>query len=255
MKQLVILALVAVGGYLAYQNFPGLRTAAQNKLDEFQSWSEEDRKNDPVGFIEYAKGQLEKNIAKFQSAVGQVDENKTKNEATLADFLAKQQRGQEWIEEAKTVFRAMNEEGGGTWPIEFRGREYADETAFLNQVGVIRHETTAAGERAAEYERLVDAANQQRTTIQMRVADMRTAMDKLDAQKATIQQASLTDAADAVLADVGELVEGTTKMASSGDLLSLDELTQIEDKAKAIQEAADRKEFEQNDNRDFLLNG
>ena len=174
MKHLVILALVAVGGYLAYQNFPGLRTAAQNKLDEFQSWSEEDRKNDPVGVIEYAKGQLEKNIAKFQSAVGQVDENKTKNEAT---------------------------------------------------------------------------------PIQMQVADMRTAMDKLDAQKATIQQASLTDAADAVLADVKELVEGTTKMASSGDLLSLDELTQIEDKAKAVKEAADRKEFEQNDNRDFLLNG
>ena len=252
MKQLVIIALVAVGGFLAWQNFPGLRTAAQSKLNQLQSWSSEDREKDPAGFIDYAKSQLTDNIKKFESLVEKTDEDKTKNEAKLNEFLEKHQRGQDWIAEAKTVFR--QQDAGGTWPLTFRGREYANEEDFLNQVTVIRNETVSANERAEEYRALVDSAHAQRTNYQMKVQDMGQAIAKLDSQKSQIESASRTDASEKVLADVAELVDGTSKQAS-GDLLSLDELTQLEDKAKAVEEAVEQKDFQKQENRDFLLNG
>lgn len=248
MKQLVIIALVALGGYLAWQNFPGLRTAAQDKLNEMQSWSEEDREKDPIGYIEYAKKQLASNIDKFEDAVEKVAENKAQNNAKFEEYAEKHQFATNWTNEAKEVFRTTKE--NDAWPVTFKGKEYSRDL-FLKQVDSMLTERKTAAELMEDYRGLVDAAENQRSQIQAQVVDMNQAIAKLESQRAKIEAASLTEASEAVLADVAALVDGTTKKAK-GDLLSLEELKNIEDKAQAAQDAAEERDLRESEVLDFL---
>lgn len=234
MKQLIIAAVVIAGGFLAWHNIPGLRTAVSGKISELGGWSDEDRKEDPIGYIEYAKGQLEDNIAKFEEAAAEVTEEKRENEAQLEKFTRLLQVGDKSFGELKELYKRAKDTDA--WPVQWSGQSYSEDE-LVRQVDAIMTERTDAAARAQEYQMLVEGTDDQRAFINERVRELRAAIDKLDSQKAQIRTASLTESSEQILAEVNSLVEGSNEQVATGKVLDLDAIDALARREQAAAEA------------------
>lgn len=234
MKQLIIAAVVVLGGFLAWQNIPGLRTAINGKVSDLRGWSEEDRRDDPIGYIEYAKGQLEDNIAKFEEAAAEVTAEKEKNEEQLEKFTRMLQVGDRSFGELKELYRRAKDTGG--WPVEWQGESYSEDE-LVRQVDALMTDRTNAAARAQEYQVLVEGTADQRAFINERVRELRAAIDKLESQRAQLKTASLTDSSERILAEVDSLVAGSSEQVASGKIRDLEEIDALARREQAAAEA------------------
>lgn len=213
MKQLVIIALVAVGGFLAWNYIPGLRTAAANAKDKLTSWSEEDRKNDPVGYINYAKGKLNDNISKYEGMLKELANLETENKTKRDEFARTEKGAVDLLNEAKERFVAA--EAAGEWPITvFEGSYTKDQ--FLQQVETWMADRTNATRQLQAYEANLTTLEESRGALRGRVQDLQQAIADLDTKEATLKVAALTEADTQLLAQVDDLLEQSSK-ALTGD--------------------------------------
>ena len=91
--------------------------------------------------------------------------------------------------------------------------------------GVLLATKANAIERQADYQRVIDKVELTRIELRSRISDSKMALDKLAAQEAMVKVDRLSTEADALLAQVNELVEGNTRVAKD-PVRSVDELLQ-----------------------------
>lgn len=237
MKQLIILAVILGGGFLAWKYFPALQTKANETIANLTAWDEKDIKDRPVEYIDWAKGQLEDNIDKFEAALAKSDENHQDNVKQLERFVEQERDGKEATKAMRELYNVTEETG--SWPVTFNGTEYSKE-GFRAQMLRYLGDTKNAAKQAAEYEKLVDGGRDQKLQIQNKIAELQRAITDLEVQRSGIETAKLTEDSEAILLSVNEIVGTSTKVAKSDDILSLEEysLAKAEAEAEAAKKAA-----------------
>ena len=244
MKYIVILAVVAAAGIFAWNKFPGLRTSISQAANEYGGWTEEARQKDPVGFIQHAQKALQNDIAEFEEARQSLDKNKGDAEARLEEFRDDEVAATELANTMRELFKTADADG--SWPVTYLDREYS-RTDLVEQVEELLATKANAIERQADYQRVIDKVELTRIELRSRISDSKMALDKLAAQEAMVKVDRLSTEADALLAQVNELVEGNTRVAAD-PVRSVDELLQ----AAADQASAETKASEPTAAMDFL---
>jgi len=86
MKNLIIFVVVVAGAYFAWNNLPGLRDKVTQAANKYGGWTEEARKNDPVGYIEHAIKELDKDVVDFTAASAKLKEAQASSQAKLEEY-------------------------------------------------------------------------------------------------------------------------------------------------------------------------
>lgn len=236
MKNLIIFVVVVAGAYFAWNNLPGLRDKVTQAANKYGGWSEEARKNDPVGYIEYAIKALDKDVAQFTEANTKLKEAKASNEARLEEQRDKAAQANDLANAIKEQYKSAKE--NNAWPITVAGNEYT-ETAAVDLVGNLLQTKTTATALMADYEGVLATINKKTSELTQRISDSKFNKEKLMAQKELVKVDNLSTEADELLAKVNDLVEGNSKVAE-GPAMTFDDLMKdIDKQAKANAEAAE----------------
>ncbi|MEM9382888.1 MAG: hypothetical protein AAGB93_23255 [Planctomycetota bacterium] len=226
MKTIVIVAVVAIAGFLAWQNFPGLRTSISKAANEYGGWTEEARRNDPVGFIQHAQKELAGDIEQFEEARASLDVNKRNAETQLDKFRNDEANATELANKFKSLFQTA--EASGTWPVDYLGESY-DRQALIDQVDDLLAEKANATKLQAQYLEVITKVDLTRDALRDRISESNFKLKELEAQEAIVKVDKLTTDSEELLAQVNELVEGNTKVAAD-PVRSIDELLKAADK-------------------------
>ena len=128
------LLVLIVAGAAVYYFFPGVRTSVNQQVDKIGGWNEEARRADPVGFIDYSIGELQKNIDKFGSVKGDLALAKAKLQKLHDDNTAKLSFSGKQLDEFKSAYKEAV--GGKGWPATIAGKPYA-EAELKQQVNLL----------------------------------------------------------------------------------------------------------------------
>lgn len=242
MKQLVIIALVAVGGFLVWNYVPGVRTAFADAKDKLTEWSDEDRKDRPAEYIAYARTKLEGNIEKYQDLMGEIDTLQSENKAKEEEHARIEKGANDLLEEARVEFAAA--EANGSWPIEFKGTSYTKEK-FITAVESWMGEKTNATRQLESYGNNLSIIAERKNDLRTRVQNLQNAIADLDTKEATLKVAALSEADNKLLADVDNLLKDSTEALTDNGLPSVKDILAKDDaeaaaKAKAAEMEASK---------------
>ena len=248
MKNIILLAVVVLGGFLAWQYLPGLRTAVQGKINEYGGWTEEARQDDPVGFVEHAQEKLRKNIDTFESVQDELAETKKTAEQKLEEFAEKESAATRMANELKELYTSA--EATDAWPVTYAGNEY-NRQEIIDQVKEVLAEKTNAVERQADYVAILEDVNKRRGEIRDRISQSSKTIDQLESQKLSLKADKLTSDAEQMLAQVNDLVEDTSRVAED-PVRSLDDLMAANRSEEAAASEEDEINVRNSEALDFL---
>lgn len=202
-KRLLILLLVVVVALVAWRKLPGLRHRATTALDEFGGWTEDARRADPVGFIEFAEKRLGEDLAAFQKAQTDLAQAKVAAEEELARSQDRFAAANLFAEEFRTAFQGA--EAAGSFPVTVRGSQYT-RADLVDQVSLLLLERDNYAEIIDGFERVLGNVEVKTRELVTRIQTTRATLTKLKPQKEIARIDKLTGDADKLLADVDELL-------------------------------------------------
>lgn len=215
MKYVLIALVVVLVGWFAWTKLPGLRTKVSGKVDEYGGWTEEARRDDPVGFLTYAEEKLASDIEAFRQSRetlaatrADAETEKAKNEALLAsadDLAAK----------FRAAFRAAAT--ADEWPAKIQGGSYTRQE-LIEQVASILGERATYAKVADIYADVIASTDEQRKELRDRIQSSEATLIELRAQRELVRVDKLTAEADELLAQVDALISGNQET-----LVALDE--------------------------------
>jgi len=220
MKYVLIAIGVVVVGWLAWTKLPGLRTKVSGKVDEYGGWTEEARRDDPVGFLTYAEEKLAKDIEAFRQSRETLAAAKANAEAERARNEGLLDAADELAGGFREAYRAA--EAAGTWPVEVQGASYARD-ALIEQVESILGERASYAKVVDIYANVIVSADEQRKELRDRIQSSEATLVELRAQKELVRVNKLTAEADELLAQVEALIDGNRET-----LVALDEPRSVE---------------------------
>ncbi|MEM6567233.1 MAG: hypothetical protein AAF957_02420 [Planctomycetota bacterium] len=248
MKSIVIVAIVAVAGFLAWQNFPGLRTSISKAANEYGGWTEEARKEDPVGFIQHAQKKLAADIEKFEEARDSLDENKRNAETQLESFRNDEANADQLANKFRDLYQ--DAEASGAWPVDYLGQSYNRE-ALIQQVTDLRTTQTNATELQAKYVEVITKVELTREELRDRISKSKFQLQRLEAEEAIVKVEKLTSDTEELLAQVNELVEGNSRIAED-PVRTVAELLDAAEKQASAEEKTAASTGASSDTMDFL---
>lgn len=250
MKKLAIVAALAAGGLLVWNQVPGVRTAFSDAREKLTGWSDEDRRNDPVGYIQHARGELRDNIAAYEGLLVEVDAMETENQAKLDGFAREERGANELLAAAREEFASA--EAAGKWPVEFFDGTYT-RTEFIDQVETWMAEKSSASRQVESYQRNLDLIRQRRSDLRARIQGLQNAVVDLETKEATLKVAALSESDSALLAEVDSLLRDSTEaLAGSSPVRSVKDVLAQQDADAAAAEMAAEKEASRAAVLDFL---
>ena len=242
-KYVLIAAVVAGVAILAWRKLPGLRTSIAGAVDEYGGWTEEARRDDPVGFIEYAQEKLAEDVGSFQESRVQLAEVRRNGEAEMARNQELLDLADELAARFRSSFQAA--EASGTWPVEVKGASYTRDT-LIEQVESILGEKASYAEVAGIYADVVQAADEQDAELESRIQSTEASLVKLKAQKELVRVQKLSAEADELMAKVQELLGENHRARSAldaGPVRSVEDLLGTAESAPESADAAAALEF------------
>ena len=250
MKNIIIFVVVVAGGYFAWNNLPGLRDQVSKAANKYGGWTEEARKSDPVGYIEYAIEHLDKDVASFTEAKAGIVGSKKSAEEQLEHYRNEEATSSKFANQIKEQFKTAEETGG--WPITINGSSY-DKSSAVALVNDLLLTKSNASARMADYQTILSTLDARASELSTRISESKFNKEKLMAQKDLVKVDSLSAEADQLLAKVNELVEGNDKLSEEPATTYEELVNNITKQAKVDEKAA--KEAEANSAALDFLNG
>ncbi len=200
---LLILVLVVLVALLAWWKLPGLRHRVNQGIEGVVGWTEEARRNDPVGFIEYAQERLGEDAQAFDASLVELADARLQAEQELERNQQLQGTATGFAEEYRATWTAA--EGGGGWPVEVHGQSY-DQAQLVEQVKLILLQKNNYEEVIGELQSVLEMATARQEQLRARINSTRATLVRLESQKAVARVDEITGRADELLDQVDELL-------------------------------------------------
>lgn len=128
----IVVILAVVYGIVMYTNTASVVTGAVGDIERnISKWNDESIERDPIGYLRYKEGDLDKNILKLNRAIGNIRRSKNRN----VSGIKKQEHNlgitNELLKSAKSLYKSASLEN--SWPIYFLERDY-EKDEFYSQV-------------------------------------------------------------------------------------------------------------------------
>lgn len=214
---------------------PEFWSQAESVYREKTGWSEQAKKKDPVGYMEYVLDQAETELSNMQGYIQDYNHS-------IAQLIQEKSNSQKIVQvdttllqEMKTLYKKI-EVGDGSWPVTYRERAYS-EAEFRQQIGVLLSEKDSHSRIATnlqqEINHLKGRLNQlkvAKSKYKSKISRIRADIQIARARKGTKAIEAIIAKADQVLASVGSTrsdfgspLRTAEEMAASGPNLAVDQ--------------------------------
>lgn len=229
----LVLILVAIAGALVWNFAPGCRQRAMDAYRQYGGWTEEARRADPVGFIEYAEGELRDDLQEFEATRGRLSEAN----ATVSSELERTRELLAAAEELAGEFRAAyrSAEGAGAdagYPVDVQGREYA-RSELMTQVRVILKQRASYRDIIEGFERAAEDVKETEETLVTQIVETRAALSMLPSRREIARINELTGRTEELLGQVNELIDQNRTVMGETPVRTVEELVQAREQAAA----------------------
>lgn len=112
-------------------------------IDKQWGWeNEERREKDPVGYLEFAEGELKKDVARIGTLIRDLHRQRGELESLNSELTHNNAAYGALLDEGRALYRRAEEAEGG-YPVEFRGAKYTRDE-FFTQMEIIlnQHDLT-----------------------------------------------------------------------------------------------------------------
>jgi FtsZ-interacting cell division protein ZipA len=221
MRVIFVVIILVVVIALLWNFLPGFRESARSTYRKHGGWTEKARQSDPVGFIEYAEGELSANLTALTDARAQMkqaqksitdEQQKTEKLLSSADALALQFR---------TAYQAA--EKGGTYPVDVAGATY-DRHALVEQVRLILLQKENYVTILKDLAQAASAAKAKEEQLVTQIASTQASLAALPAKKEIARVNELTGRTAELLGQVNELITQNTEVLEESPIRTVEQL-------------------------------
>ncbi len=212
LKTVIVIAAIAAAGVAAWQFSPAFRAKARTAFEDYGAWTEEARRDDPVGYIDFATGKLENDLEKFKQAQGTLAQAKTSAQSKLAESESKHAMAVEFSELMRAEYQKA--EAGEGYPVEVLQKSYA-RTDLISQVELVLAERDTYAGVIADYQGVLSQLEETRTSLTTRITTTQAQITQLKAKREVVAIQKLTSETEDLLAKVQDLLGENEETISS----------------------------------------
>ncbi len=147
--------LIALALFAIYAFAPKLWTQGESILRDHLSWTEEAKRKDPVGYLNYARRRLEANIAKMEDIAGKLEDRIQRLQQEARKSKNHQGKYKTLLYRGRAIY--MNAEKSSRYPVEFVSARYKREE-LVAQLRILFQRHTRAKQQIADMERAYTTA-------------------------------------------------------------------------------------------------
>ena len=220
-RLLVLVVLVVVCVALVWHFAPGCRQQAVDAYKKYGGWTEEARRADPVGFINYAEGKLQGHLADMQQTTRdlaaarerlQQATDRARKSVTAADQMA---------ESFRTAYQQA--ETDAAYPVTMEGRPYT-RAELIEQVRLILQQRADSQQSVGQLEQTAETTGQKATELLTQITRIKAALEMLPAQREIARASKLTGETEKTWSEVNDLIGRNETMLTESPVRTVDEL-------------------------------
>jgi len=235
-KTIVVIVVIAILGVLAWRFLPGCRQKAIDAYRKHGGWTEEARRADPVGFIEYAEQKLSADLDKLTDSRRSLGEAGQKIADELKKTAGLQASAGRLAETFRTAYRAAVAKSA--WPVEVSGATYAKQE-LVEQVRLILTQKTNYAQIVGELERAAVAVKNKAQQLVTQINTTKATLAVLPAKKEIARVNKLTRDIEDLLGQINALLGDNDKALSDSPIRTVEELVDAKGRVAAAAEGSD----------------
>lgn len=216
----LIVAVVVVGG-LVWHFAPGFRQQAREAARKYGGWTQKARRADPVGFIDYAEGELTADLdaftrarARLSDAVKKLGDELTRNQALLA-------KAEELAGQFREAYKGA--EADGRWPVHVADRDYGRDD-LMEQVRLLLMQRDNYRQTIAELQSATQAAKDKQQQLVVQINNTSAALAALPAKREIARVNQLTASTEELMTQVNDLLEKNTQVLSASPVRTVEQI-------------------------------
>jgi hypothetical protein len=214
---------------LVWRSSPGCRQRAADVYGKYGGWTEEARRADPIGFIEYAEGKLAEDLEALNQSRRSLADAEQTIELELADTRVLQQAADELAAQCRQAYQEA--EASAAYPVEVAGKSYT-RADLLEQVELILLQKR-------NYQQIVEGFEQAAADVAVRqpqlvaqINSIRAALKTLPSKKEIARINQLTGQTEELLGQVNDLIDQNAALLGQSPVRTVEELIQTRDASR-----------------------
>lgn len=222
-RLVIVIVLLVVLAVLAWKFMPGVRQKAVDVYREHGGWTEEARRADPVGFIEYAEGELQDDLAALEQTRVRITEARK----TLASELDKHRSLLKEAEQLAATFREAyrQAETGPGYPVRVSGRDYGKDE-LIRQVRLILLQRESYEQIIDDMEAAAENLTSKKEQLVTQITATKAALSSLPAKKEIARVNELTGRTREIFQQANELIGKNRDVLAESPVRTVEELSQ-----------------------------
>ena len=215
----IIVAVIIV--VVAWRTMPGLRTRAQDTYSKVGGWTEQARQKDPVGFMDYAAGRLQKHLAALKGGRVNIKDGLKRIETETArnrDLLA---RSGELAATFRAAFKAA--ETAAAFPATVAGSSYS-RNELIEQVRLVLLQRGNYGKAIEDLAAAVRLAQEADLKLLRQVTDTQAALAALPAKKEIVRVNKVAGEVQELLSQIDALIDRNETVLEGAPVRTVEEL-------------------------------
>jgi len=220
-KSIIVIVVVLIAGIAVWKFSPGLRTRARAAAGKVGQWSEEDRQADPVGFIDYAEGRLEKHLAALKNGRINIKNGLVRIETEITKSQELFDKATELAAMFRETFQKAEKETA--FPVSVAGSSYSRQE-LIEQVRLVLLQRT---NYTKAMEGLASAAKAARTadvSLLRQVTDTQAALASLPAKREIVRANQLAGNVQELLSQIDALIDRNDTVLEDAPVRTVEEL-------------------------------
>ena len=220
-KGIVVLVVVVLAALAVWKCSPGLRTRAKSAVGKVGEWSEEARQADPVGFIDYAEGRLEKHLSSLKGGRVNIKNGVARTETEITKSQELFDRACELAVMFRDTFQKAEEDAA--FPVTVAGFSYSRQE-LIEQVRLVllqRTNYTQAMEGLAAARKAAQGAD---VKLLRQVTDTQAALAALPAKREIVRANQLAGNVQELLSQIDALIDRNETVLEDAPVRTVEEL-------------------------------
>jgi len=203
LKAILILAVLAAIAFAVWKYMPGVRTKVESTVDRYGGWTEEARREDPVGFLEHAEGKMSADLDAFKQAKRDLADARSRAQEELEKTEGLRDAAASHSLDFRGAYRAAA--SGDAFPVQVAGASYSRDD-LVSQVRLLLLQQGNYAEVANSYHAVLDTVDERENDLEKRILGTKAALTNLAAQKELVRIQKLTEETDELMRQVQELL-------------------------------------------------
>jgi hypothetical protein len=218
---LVVIVAVLVLALLAWKFMPGVREKGRSAYRKYGGWTEEARRDDPIGFIEYADKKLNADLSAMRQTRRDLSMARENIKAELRKTEELLAAATELAESFRAAYTAAS--GGGGFPVKVSGREYTRDQ-LIEQVRLILMQRENYASLLVDLKKAEAGASAKQEELVPQIARTEALLATLPAKKEVARANKLTGRTEELLAKVDDVLVRNEEMVSASPVRTVEEL-------------------------------